>query len=99
MSFVHFSLFRASKPSNLRLLQLATATAIWLVSCDSQNRPMDASTRSRIDSIANAQIAIAQVQHDSTCKAARITVLPQLVDSIKKVRLREIEEQLKTVPK
>ncbi len=74
-------------------------TACCLLACGSPSTPLDANTRMRIDSIANAQIAKAQVEHDSLCKAAEITQLPHLVDSIKKIRLREIEEQLKTVPK
>lgn len=53
----------------------------------------------RIDSTANAQIARAQKEHDSICTALTINALPQLVDSIKKIRLREIEEKLKTVPR
>jgi hypothetical protein len=78
---------------------MATASALFLLACGSQSTPIDADTRTRIDSIANAQIAKAQLEHDSLCKAARITQLPLLVDSIKKVRLHEIEEQLKTIPK
>ena len=74
-------------------------TALCLLACGSPNAPLDAETRTRIDSIANAQIAKAQMEHDSLCKAAQITQLPHLVDSIKKIRLREIEEQLRTVPK
>ena len=75
------------------------APFLFLLSCRAQDTPLDADTRARIDSIANAQIALAQVEHDSLCRAAKITQLPLLVDSIKKIRLREIEEQLKTVPK
>ncbi len=78
---------------------LATASALCLSACGSPSTPLDADTRLRIDSIANAQIARAQVEHDSLCKAAQITQLPHLVDSIKKIRLREIAEQMKTVPK
>lgn len=70
-----------------------------LLSCGNQNTPLDADTRILIDSISNAEIAKAQVKQDSLCKAAQITQLPLLIDSIKKIRLREIEEQLRTVPK
>ncbi len=73
--------------------------ALCLSACGSQNTPLDASTRMRIDSTANAQIARAQKEHDSICTALAIKTLPQLVDSIKKIRLREIEEKLKTVPR
>lgn len=70
-----------------------------LSACGSSNTPLDADTRSRIDSIANAQIAKAQMEHDSLCKAAEIAQLPHLVDSIRQIREREIQEQLKAVPK
>lgn len=73
--------------------------SLCLLACGASNTPLDADTRIRIDSIANAQIAKAQTDYDSMCKAALITQLPLLVDSIKRIRLREIEEQLKTVPK
>ncbi len=84
--------------ANFNLL-IATALSCYLSACGSQNTPLDADTRTRIDSTANAQIAKAQVEHDSLCKAAQITQLPHLVDSIKAIRLHEIEEQLRTVPK
>jgi hypothetical protein len=73
--------------------------ALWLSACGSQNTPLDASTRMRIDSTANAEIARAQKEHDSICNRLTIHSLPHLVDSIKKIRLREIEEKLKTVPR
>ncbi|MDX1911140.1 MAG: hypothetical protein SFV22_06635 [Saprospiraceae bacterium] len=76
------------------LLLLSGAT-----SCGSPNTPLDADTRLRIDSISNAEIGRANLLHDSLCQLARTTVLPQLVDSIKKVREREIQEQLKTIPR
>ena len=78
---------------------MATILCMCLLACGAQETPLDADTRMRIDSISNAQISKAQVEHDSLCRAAKITQLPLLVDSIKKIRLREIEEQLKTVPK
>ena len=79
--------------------QLPIATALCLMACGSPNTPLDASTRIRIDSIVNVQISRAQLEQDSLCKLAQVTQLPHLVDSIKQIRLREIEEQLKTLPK
>ncbi|HAD13122.1 MAG TPA: hypothetical protein DCF33_11890 [Saprospirales bacterium] len=67
--------------------------------CGNNSAPLDAETRSRIDSIANAHVALAQKKYDSLCIVAQTTVLPGLVDSLKKERLREIQEQLKTIPK
>ena len=80
-------------------LLLLLAVALCLPACDSAPPPLDAETRFRIDSLVNVQIAQAQKEHDSLCKAANMTQLPLLIDSIKKIRVREIEEQLKTVPK
>lgn len=77
----------------------ALAVAASLLSCGNSSTPLDAETRDRIDSLANAQISDIQVKHDSLCKNAQQTQLPRLVDSIKQIRLQEIEEQLKTVPK
>jgi hypothetical protein len=74
--------------------------AAGLVSgCGNNSAPLDAETRTLIDSIANVQVALAQKQYDSLCLVAQTTVLPNLIDSLKKERLREIQEQLKTIPK
>ena len=67
--------------------------------CGSGNAPMDAETRITIDSIVTAQNAMVRKEIDSLCVVYEKNMLPHLIDSIKKVRLREIEEQLKTVPK
>lgn len=80
-------------------LFVAAVFACGLQACGNTNTPLDSDSRIRIDSIANAQIAKAQIEHDSLCKAAQTTQLPHLIDSIKQIRLREIEEQLKTVPR
>ena len=70
----------------------------WLA-CGSADTPLDANTRQTIDSLSTAEIRLVRVELDSQCQMAQVTVVPQMVDSIKKVRLREIEEQLKTIPK
>lgn len=79
-------------------LSIVLATG-FLTGCGNTNTPLDADTRSRIDSIANLQISLAQKSQDSLCKVAQTTTLPHLIDSLKKERLREIQEQLKTLPK
>lgn len=86
-------LLRAKLPL-LLLLLLPLLTA-----CGSGATPLDSDTRLRIDSIAGAQTRLVQTEIDSLCKSQRITLMPSLVDSIKQVRLREIEEQMKTVPR
>jgi len=72
---------------------------LLLASCGSPNTPLDAETRQFIDSAATEQIRIAQQSLDSNCTFSRYHGMQKLVDSIKQVRLREIEEQLKTVPR
>jgi hypothetical protein len=72
---------------------------LLLASCGSPETPLDADTRQMIDSITSAQISLARMELDSLCQQRRAAELPHLVDSIKEVRLREIQEQLKTVPK
>ncbi|MBL7781496.1 MAG: hypothetical protein JNM22_09800 [Saprospiraceae bacterium] len=67
--------------------------------CGSSETPLDAKTREAIDSLSTAQIRVLRVELDSQCQMARVTQMPHLVDSIKQVRLREIQEQLKTVPR
>ncbi|MCK6690685.1 MAG: hypothetical protein L6Q97_01130 [Thermoanaerobaculia bacterium] len=84
-------------PANCRVLCIVYC--LVLAACGGPNTPLDAGTRQAIDSIAAAETRQARVEIDSLCKMERTTVLPRLVDSIKQKRLREIQEQLKTVPK
>ncbi len=81
-----------------RQLPTGALIVLALTACGGE-APMDAETRAAIDSTATAQISLARKELDSLCAAAEKTELPQLVDSIKKVRLREIEQQLKNIPK
>lgn len=69
------------------------------LACGSADTPLDANTRQTIDSLSTAEIRLLRVELDSQCQTARMTVLPQMVDSIKRVREREIAEQLRTIPK
>lgn len=78
---------------------LPAACGLLLTACGGPNTPLDAGTRQAIDSIAAAEIRQARMEIDSLCGVERRTVLPRLVDSIKQKRMREIREQLKTVPK
>ncbi|MCA0235803.1 MAG: hypothetical protein LCH81_05425 [Bacteroidetes bacterium] len=76
---------------------LCITASTW--GCGSSETPLDAKTREAIDSLSTAEIRLLRVELDSQCQMARVTQMPQLVDSIKQVRLREIQEQLKTVPR
>lgn len=80
-------------------LFLAIAATTVLHACGGGAAPLDADTRAAIDSTATAQISKARMELDSICLVEERTKMPQLVDSIKKIRLREIEEQLKLIPK
>lgn len=85
---------------NIRRIKLLLPLLLPLfTACGGGNAPLDADTRMRIDSIAAARTRLAQRELDSLCAAQRIALMPQLVDSIKQVRLKEIEEQMKTVPR
>ncbi|MCC6283150.1 MAG: hypothetical protein IT262_21260 [Saprospiraceae bacterium] len=70
----------------------------WLA-CGSAETPLDANTRQAIDSLTTAEIRVLRVELDSQCQRDRLTIVPQMVDSIKQVRLREIDAQLKTIPR
>ncbi len=72
---------------------------IYLPACGGPDAPLDADTRQRIDSSAAAQIRQIRISLDSLCQAQRSAQLPVLMDSIRRVRLREIEEKLRTIPR
>ena len=71
---------------------------VWLSACNGKV-PLDAPTRNAIDSTATAHIAKARVEIDSMCAVTEQNKMPFWIDSIKKIRLQEIEEKLKTIPK
>lgn len=83
---------------NLALATLATILQ-FLSACDGANKPLDAQTRRAIDSTAAVRIREMRQQMDSLCQQQQATVLPRLVDSIRREREREIQEALKNVPK
>ncbi len=67
------------------------------MACDNANVPLDADARRMVDSLSAAQIGLERRTIDSLCKTYNQTLLPQMVDSIKQVRLRQIEEQIRRV--
>jgi hypothetical protein len=75
------------------------ATLFTAPACEYANRPLDADERRLVDSLAAAGISMQRYLIDSTCKVEQTTVVPHLIDSIKKVRQREIDEQIKAIPK
>jgi hypothetical protein len=72
---------------------------LGLLSCDATSAPLDADSRLRIDTTVVAINRKTQLEIDNTCKLAHNTELPRLIDSIKQVRKREIEAQLRSIPK
>ncbi len=73
---------------------------LFLSACgEGPQKPVDGKTRQVIDSIVGVEQRKMHAELDSICRLQHRTVLPALVDSIKKIRLKEIEEQMKTVPK
>ncbi len=72
---------------------------ILFTSCGDNSVPLDAEARRTVDSLASAEIGIERRTIDSLCKEQHTHVLPLLIDSIKKVRLEQIQKQLSTIPK
>ncbi|MCB0532771.1 MAG: hypothetical protein H6574_21335 [Lewinellaceae bacterium] len=102
MSIVFFKAKRRHEDLKVKILVpflVITVFSLLVAACGNSSTPLDAGTRQRIDSTAAAQIRLAREELDSLCKLQQKTVLPRLVDSIKQKRVREIQEQLKTVPK
>ncbi|MBK7940166.1 MAG: hypothetical protein IPJ82_25170 [Lewinellaceae bacterium] len=91
-----FSMFPPSP--GLRRVNLPLPLLLLLFSCGSAETPIDADTRQTIDSIAIVRIQVARAQVDSTCRQDRVTLMPHLIDSLRKERVSEIEKQLKTIP-
>lgn len=71
----------------------------FLWGCGSQGTPLDAGARRQVDSLSAAGIGVARRELDSVCKEGQTTVLPLLIDSLKKERKKEIQRQLETIPK
>lgn len=67
--------------------------------CVNTNRPLDADERHQVDSLAAAAIGVARRDLDSVCRDQKKNYLPVLIDSLKKERLRNIQEQIKQIPK
>ncbi len=72
---------------------------VFATSCGDNNVPLDAEARRTVDSLASAEIGIQRRTIDSLCKEQHTHTLPLLIDSIKKVRLEQIQKQLSTIPK
>jgi hypothetical protein len=78
---------------------LSILLSLLFASCDNGDRPLDADVKQRIDSLSNVRIREVKAEMDTLCKRQHLTVLPLLIDSIKKERKIEIENALKSIPK
>lgn len=72
---------------------------IFWLGCGGQGTPLNADARRQVDSLSAAGIGVARRDLDSICKENQVSVLPLLIDSLKKERKKEIQRQLETVPK
>lgn len=91
---VHFCLFGRCFSRFFFLLVVS-----WAAACGSPATPLDADTRYRIDSAATEQIRQVDYELDTLCVYLRYHDMERLVDSFRQVRKRQIEEQLKNVPR
>lgn len=83
-----------------RLSLQAIALLLFTQACgDLSKKPIDADTRRFIDSVSVAEIQRVRSETDSLYKSLRVTRLPLVIDSIKKQRVLEIEEQLRQLPR
>ena len=83
----------------MRLRYFVPTLALLFCACGATETPLDADTRKAIDSISTVRIRIVRASLDSLCRQNHVTVLPHMIDSLRQVRVSEIERQLKTVPK
>ncbi|MBK8556384.1 MAG: hypothetical protein IPL65_11735 [Lewinellaceae bacterium] len=73
---------------------------LWLFSCENATqKPIDGKTRQVIDSLSGVAQRDAKTVVDSLCQDLNRQEMPRLIDSIKQIRLQEIAEKMKTVPK
>ncbi|MCB9308284.1 MAG: hypothetical protein H6565_16940 [Lewinellaceae bacterium] len=86
------------KPSFLSIL-LSFALICAVASCSGTEAPLDAETRQTIDSLSGVGMRNVKAELDSMCVLERKRSLPHLVDSFRILRTKEIERQLKTIPK
>jgi len=92
----------ASTLSPRRLLRrmLLPALALLFVACENPaQKPLDAKTRRLVDSLAAAGIRQVRLETDSLCLQEKIQRLPQVTDSLKAIRRREIEEKMRATPR
>lgn len=79
---------------------LVPALVLLFAACENPaQKPLDAKTRRLVDSLAAAGIRQQRFETDSLCLQERTRRLPQITDSLKQVRRREIEAKMRTTPR
>ncbi|MCS6928710.1 MAG: hypothetical protein NZM43_04345 [Saprospiraceae bacterium] len=69
-----------------------------LSGCTDVHTPLDPKVRHRIDSTYLVRLQKVREELDSLCAQERLRRLPELMDSIRRRRLREIEQKLRPLP-
>ncbi len=69
-----------------------------LVACADADAPLDPKVRHQIDSLSAVEVQRTRIEVDSWCARERAVLLPVLMDSIRRQRLRQIERQLQALP-
>lgn len=97
--FLYLFTINTNSKQQTRVLLLSLLLPLLPAACGSPNTPLDAKTLRAIDSISTAQINLARTELDSLCQQQRVAEMPRLLDSIRQIRMREIQEKLKNVPR
>lgn len=79
----------------MRFLALLLLVALG---CGDPSIPLDATARRRVDSLSAVGIGLARQQQDSICREQHTHLLPLLIDSIRKERIKAIQTQLNQLP-
>ena len=83
-----------------RLPLLLLVPSLLGTACENASqKPLDGKSRQIVDSLTAEGIRFARREMDSLCVLERQNRMPKVIDSLKQIRLREIEEKMRTVPR
>jgi hypothetical protein len=77
------------------LLSQGLVILIFLIGCGPEEKGLSPEEKRFVDSLYSNQLVTIRQELDSICKIHQDTIFKLAVDSIKKVRLKEIEELMK----
>lgn len=72
---------------------------LWAACKNAAQKPLDGKSREIVDSLTAEGIRLARKETDSLCLLERKNRMPKVIDSLKQIRLREIEEKMRTAPR